>query len=555
MRHRLPQPRQLGLLLLLTLAVAAAVLLAMEQVGLPLTGIDDAHIFFVYGQNLASGEGLVYNPGGEPVEGFSSLLWLLLVTLGYLLFPRPEPFLLVASVAMIAAAIAVLVWHVNNKRAIGLGGLIVIAWALSSPAYITWLSLALMDTVLWSALLILGVVFALEGRIIPLAVTAIAMVLARPEGMLWAPALIVIAALLIWVERGPKAAARQVRSAVLAYLVTLTLLTLWRLWTFGYPLPNTYYAKMSPDTLYNLGQGINYLIAFLYMNPIVLIGVVPAITALLLNGRWFISAVIRPETASGDDPRLRYIAVSAIVLLALLVPVYMGGDHFGNFRFYQPAWPLFILPALALIRVLKIQAPRTLGAIVALALILAAFLLPRANWFNQAYADSLAHEISIAREGRALGRSMNALFGDDPVSSGVIRAGAVAATYEGEVVDLMGLNNTAMAHALGDRTGLKNHAAFNADVFFSQWPEIVLPMLVSRNSVAGDVKDRLAWDNAVLKGLLADARFSGGYELVTISDGRITILTFVRDTTLFRLKNLGLEIKPAKDRYLPRLTL
>ena len=37
-------------------------------------GVDDANIFFVYAKNLAEGNGLVYNTGGERVEGFSSLL-------------------------------------------------------------------------------------------------------------------------------------------------------------------------------------------------------------------------------------------------------------------------------------------------------------------------------------------------------------------------------------------------------------------------------------------------------------------------------------------------
>ena len=34
-------------------------------------GVDDANIFFVYAKNLAEGNGLIYNTGGERVEGFS----------------------------------------------------------------------------------------------------------------------------------------------------------------------------------------------------------------------------------------------------------------------------------------------------------------------------------------------------------------------------------------------------------------------------------------------------------------------------------------------------
>jgi hypothetical protein len=43
--------------------------------------VDDMFIFFRYAENLAAGDGLVYNLG-ERVEGFSSVTWVMLVTLG-----------------------------------------------------------------------------------------------------------------------------------------------------------------------------------------------------------------------------------------------------------------------------------------------------------------------------------------------------------------------------------------------------------------------------------------------------------------------------------------
>ena len=45
--------------------------------------------------------------------------------------------------------------------------------------------------------------------------------------------------------------------------------------------------------------------------------------------------------------------------------------------------------------------------------------------------------------------------------------------YEGPIVDLLGLNNVAMAHSPGERRGRKNHAAFNRDVFYRQAPDLV----------------------------------------------------------------------------------
>ena len=49
----------------------------------PLAGVDDANIYFVYAKNFVNGYGFVYNVGGEKVEGFTSLLWVLICALVY----------------------------------------------------------------------------------------------------------------------------------------------------------------------------------------------------------------------------------------------------------------------------------------------------------------------------------------------------------------------------------------------------------------------------------------------------------------------------------------
>jgi len=46
--------------------------------------IDDAYITFRYSKNLAAGFGPTYNPGQPPVEGYTTFLWMLLMTLPHL---------------------------------------------------------------------------------------------------------------------------------------------------------------------------------------------------------------------------------------------------------------------------------------------------------------------------------------------------------------------------------------------------------------------------------------------------------------------------------------
>ena len=57
----------------------------------------------------------------------------------------------------------------------------------------------------------------------------------------------------------------------------------------------------------------------------------------------------------------------------------------------------------------------------------------------------------------------------------MIAVGGFGLKYQGNTVDLMGLNNILMGHSAGDRKGIKNHAAFNKDVFYKLNPDMLLP--------------------------------------------------------------------------------
>lgn len=70
------------------LAIAFVVFLFHVRVYWFLT--DDAFIAFRYAVNFAEGNGLVFNVGHERVEGFTSLLWVLIVAFFHFLKVRPE---------------------------------------------------------------------------------------------------------------------------------------------------------------------------------------------------------------------------------------------------------------------------------------------------------------------------------------------------------------------------------------------------------------------------------------------------------------------------------
>ncbi|UCC83880.1 MAG: hypothetical protein JSW46_02800 [Gemmatimonadota bacterium] len=463
-------------------------------------GVDDANIFFTYGKHLAEGHGLVWNVGGERVEGYSSTLWMLTAGATYWLGLPTERVLLLLNILLVAAALTLLVSEMERQirpyresaAPISFESGVVLAWTFLVPAYVLWTCLSLLDSGAWSAILITATVLvAAEARsdkvsrrrFWGLAALIVATLLGRPEGMLWAGAFAALyGSVLLARGDGPRAALKHFAALVGVYAVTLAGITAFRLAYFGYPLPNTYYAKMSPDLGYNLEAGWRYFRQLLESSWLLWIAVPAA-----LWGLFRLFFVLRGERAAGQRenrlPDLPLAVVSSVVLIGLAVPILEGGDHFRLFRFFQPIWPLLVLPAVALIESSLVRwAPRAFVAslrrlqLLVLVLLAAVFATAHVITWNDLPNDLVQYEFRLATWTRAIGENLNRTFAETGLPSvGVVVAGGVGLTYEGEVVDLMGLNLTEMAHEPGDRRGIKNHAAFSKEVFWRLQPKIMLP--------------------------------------------------------------------------------
>ncbi len=511
-------------LLLALVTASCGSWLAMQQIDQPLTGIDDANIFFTYASNLAGGEGFVYNAGGERVEGFTSLLWTLICACAFLVSSQPEPLLLAISTVLLATALyqascflAESITKPGNETRtdwLTLTMLLALAaWVLATPRFMVWTTVTLMDTGLWCMVFTCGTIaFARAARQQDsswqndrcLVGWTVAMLLTRPEAMLIV--LVWISSLAI-VRLSSKGEATgnlfsrlwsHCRLPLLGYLVTLGMLTLFRLVYFGYPLPNTYYAKVSPSLLYNLKLGGGYFLAFVGSQLFIIL-------ALAIVGRSGLQALHRTLRRRPHDDPGQVILVAAI-LCALGIPVLTGGDHFNLFRFFQPCWLLLAMPLLIATgrrigqsRLLRANALPVVAALAGSAVLFYSIQYPRWNELG----DDIQVEFKIAAKGRQRGELLNQMFAGEDISIGVGTAGGVGLTYRGEVIDLLGLNNLAMGHSPGDRKGGKNHAAFNQDVFFEQLPDIVRPTLIQPHQpVPQDLEQFLPpadgfWDTAL----------------------------------------------------------
>jgi hypothetical protein len=277
--------------------------------------LDDAWISYRYARNLVEGEGLVYNPG-EYVEGYTNLLWTLLVAGGLVLGVDAR---LAGHVLGLASGAALLLAGFGYARALlGPGGRALAGLApvlvATSIAFARW-STSGMETPLFAAAAMGALWAAAAGRTGLALLAACTATLTRPDGALVAG--VALGALLVSGRRDP----RRVLVAGALFAGLLLGHTLFRLSYYGSLLPNTFYAKV-PGTP-TLGA-VGYVGRFLADGPLLLL--LPACFA-----AW-------------RDPRARAGALWVALVGASVIAV--GGDAFAHHRFLLPTLPA--LAALAL---------------------------------------------------------------------------------------------------------------------------------------------------------------------------------------------------------------
>lgn len=217
-------------------------------------GSDDAYISYRYARNLASGMGLTFNPG-ERVEGYSNLLYVLLLAPAFLIV-RDSGIHPLAVAVNGACAVAALILFQRRLRALygerpaAMGTLLFAAW----PALWLW-GASGMET---APVLLLQVALWAEAtrhddapRIRPLVVVMVLLVLARADGFV--PAGIGVVFLALRRDRA------RARAGALAVALSTASLVAWRLAYYGHPLPNTYYAKVSGPLLDRIDDAVRQL--------------------------------------------------------------------------------------------------------------------------------------------------------------------------------------------------------------------------------------------------------------------------------------------------------
>jgi arabinofuranosyltransferase len=299
---------------------------------------DDAYITFRVVWNLLHGYGAVFNPG-ERVQAYTHPLWMLVMSAAHA--ATREFFFTALAVSYAFALIAVLI-VARSARSIA-AMTIAVLWLLSSKAFVDYTSSGLEYPLSY---LLLALFYVRFCRITDAPLTTGEL---RRFGLLAGLAFVnridsvaLYVAPLAWlVLRGLRRRDERVTPLLVAFAAPVAAWLIFATIYYGFPLPNTYYAKVAtgmPASLLHR-QGLAYLLNSFAHDPITL-GTVGVFAAIAIRA----------------SMPVRLSAVSALLYVAYTVSV--GGDFMSGRFFAMP----FLVAVIALMAALDERSYYIAGA-------------------------------------------------------------------------------------------------------------------------------------------------------------------------------------------------
>lgn len=316
--------------------------------------LDDTFISLRYAKHLYEGQGIVYNPGGDRVEGYTNFLWMLLAAAHFPFTRFPEHFLLLYNRLFGVLIVAGVWWELRRRGAMGRRWLwLGVGLAAFHQTIHSWMSGGL-ETNAFTFLVLIAVGRFLREEFSPTEArrpwslaAIIPALLMRPESyLIWG----VLAATMLLRRTGLAVSAAHLSTPstqstpstkstrlpwkrpllwIASTGLVIAVHVLWRRAYYGEWVPNTFIAKV-PGAYFQ--HGIPYVQLYLndhYLHWIVAL-ICLAIPLTTFAPRW-------------RSPHTGPAATLSVLLLGLLAYMaYVGGDHF-EFRLLSPTVALFAL--------------------------------------------------------------------------------------------------------------------------------------------------------------------------------------------------------------------
>jgi len=438
-RTRLAGGASLGIAAVALISIATALIFAGTVNGLSFWDftLDDAYITYRYSDHLAGGAGPVWNVGENPVEGYTSFLWMLIAAAGIGLGADADTWAKVLS--LLCAVALVLIMAIYGRDRLPLARLVAIAGLTLSPAFLV-IVVQGMETALAALLATALGVLLIEVvrrptwmRLIAYFVVALLALLTRPDLVPYV-AMTVAGLAVALVRSGERGDLRRAAASAGALLFPGALYMAWRWSYYGYPLPNTFYIKRGSGFIDSLG--VTFVREFTLE---------VALPYLLLAGALFVRAAVgwrRSGRPSGGE----LIAVGAVFIgaVAFLAAGALVNPLQGHlWRFQMPIYPVLLLVVVVLSRrsdwslLRRRSAARAVAVVGTLALVV--FPLHTLDEARYLTAARWQHDRAVA------GQALHGLS-DLGASMLVTEAGALPFYSGWRATDLLGLNDEEIAH-------------------------------------------------------------------------------------------------------------
>lgn len=289
---------------------------------------DDGFIAFQYVKNLTHGNGPVYN-AGERVEGYNNILWIVLLAGVSKLLPTVKLLHIAQALGILFGCLTILLVYRFSRKVHGERGPFILVGAgflALHSGLVAWATGGL-ETTLFACLVFAAAstyVYYMEtGKgffAIPVLFALAA--LTRPDAILLFGLTVAHAFILALLKK------RKIEWSLVVWPLIFAAIYVpyfvWRYSYYGYPLPNTFYAKVSGATSAQYLRGARYLID--YVKAFGVITFVPPIILLLRR------------------KRVHWVDYFAILVGSYLVYlVYVGGDGLAFFRFVAYIAPLLYI--------------------------------------------------------------------------------------------------------------------------------------------------------------------------------------------------------------------
>jgi arabinofuranosyltransferase len=320
---------------------------------------DDAYITFRFAKHFADGQGLIWNIGGEPVEGFTSFLHVIFLALGIKLGIDPwigSLIISVISVLTTAAIMLAVVWR---------------QFGTIHPVVAVFIGIYLIDAVTaihttsgletqFFVAVICGCYFFaflfIENRswqsAIGLGALTFLSCLTRPEAVIYGAGLYF--ALFVYClspsqndENGKAKFVKLFASSAVVVLLGLSYAA-WKYNYYGYILPNPYYVKSNKFSLAGLSEVTDYLKHLIkWFAPLLFAGILLVFTDKLRE----VSALSKLKKAANEFRLLLGNSQTRAKILITLTPPLLALSYYstiihevgGAFRFSYPTYFYFVL--------------------------------------------------------------------------------------------------------------------------------------------------------------------------------------------------------------------